>query len=83
MTSTTNVTMNTALKSTTIDDLNKKYIDIAGVEQTFKTKKSSFCALQNVNLQVANNVFIRVTKNSISKEMTESLSGTLKDETAA
>ena len=36
-----------------------------------------------VNLQVANNVFIRVTRNSISKEMTESLSGTLKDEAAA
>ena len=36
-----------------------------------------------VTLQVANNVFIRVTKSSISKEMTESLSGVLKDEAAA
>lgn len=36
-----------------------------------------------VTLQVANNVFIRVTKNSISKDMTESFASALKDETTA
>ena len=30
-----------------------KYIDISNVEQTFKTKKGPFCALQNINLTVA------------------------------
>ncbi len=34
-----------------------------------------------VTLQVANGVFIRVTKNSISKEMTETFASSLKDET--
>jgi nitrate/nitrite transport system ATP-binding protein len=48
----------------TIDDLNKKYIDIAGVEQTFKTKKGSFCALQNVNLQVAKGEFVTLIGHS-------------------
>ena len=47
-----------------IDDLNKKYIDIAGVEQTFKTKKGSFCALQNVNLQVAKGEFVTLIGHS-------------------
>ena len=36
-----------------------------------------------VTLQVANGVFIRVTKNSISKEMTESFATSSKDETNA
>lgn len=36
-----------------------------------------------ITLQVANGVFIRVTKNSISKEMTESFASGLKDETNA
>lgn len=36
---------------------------------------------QVVTLQVANGVFIRVTKSSISKEMTESFASSLKDET--
>ena len=48
----------------TIDDLNKKYIDIAGVEQTFKTKTGSFCALQNVNLQVAKGEFVTLIGHS-------------------
>ena len=48
----------------TIDDLNKKYIDITGVEQTFKTKKGSFCALQNVNLQVTKGEFVTLIGHS-------------------
>ena len=48
----------------TIEDLNKKYIDIAGVEQTFKTKKGSFCALQNVNLTVAKGEFVTLIGHS-------------------
>ena len=36
-----------------------------------------------VTLQVANGVFIRVTKSSISKEMTESFATSSKDETNA
>ena len=47
-----------------IDDLNKKYIDITGVEQTFKTKKGSFCALQNVNLTVAKGEFVTLIGHS-------------------
>jgi nitrate/nitrite transport system ATP-binding protein len=42
----------------------EKYIDIAGVEQTFKTKKGSFCALQNVNLQVAKGEFVTLIGHS-------------------
>jgi nitrate/nitrite transport system ATP-binding protein len=30
-----------------------KYIEIQGVEQTFKTKKGPFCALKDINLTVA------------------------------
>jgi preprotein translocase subunit YajC len=36
-----------------------------------------------VTLQIANNVFIRVTKGSISKDMTETFASSLKDETPA
>lgn len=36
-----------------------------------------------ITLQIANGVFIRVTKNSISKEMTEAFASGLKDETNA
>jgi preprotein translocase subunit YajC len=36
-----------------------------------------------ITLQVANGVFIRVTKSSISKEMTESFATSSKDETNA
>ena len=35
-----------------------KYIEIQNVEQTFKTKKEPFCALQNVNLTVAKGEFV-------------------------
>ena len=38
--------------------VNPQYIDIQGVEQTFKTKKGPFCALQNVNLKVAKGEFV-------------------------
>ena len=33
--------------------LTTKYIEIQGVEQTFKTRKGPFCALQGINLTVA------------------------------
>jgi preprotein translocase subunit YajC len=36
-----------------------------------------------VTLQIANNVFIRVTKGSISKEMTEAFTATLTNEPAS
>ena len=35
------------------DNLTSKFIEISGVEQVFKTRKGPFCALQNVNLNVA------------------------------
>ena len=42
----------------------KKYIEIQGVEQTFKTKKGPFCALQNVNLTVAKGEFVALIGHS-------------------
>lgn len=36
-----------------------------------------------ITLQIANGVFVRVTKNSISKEMTESFASSIKDDTSA
>ena len=41
-----------------------KYIDIQGVEQTFKTKKGPFCALQNVSLTVAKGEFVALIGHS-------------------
>jgi len=41
-----------------------KFIDIVGVEQTFKTKKGPFCALQNVNLTVAKGEFVALIGHS-------------------
>jgi nitrate/nitrite transport system ATP-binding protein len=41
-----------------------KFIDIVGVEQTFKTKKGLFCALQNVNLTVAKGEFVALIGHS-------------------
>ncbi|MDP2016735.1 MAG: ABC transporter ATP-binding protein, partial [Hydrogenophaga sp.] len=35
------------------DDRSMKYIEIQGVEQTFKTKKGNFPALRDINLTVA------------------------------
>jgi nitrate/nitrite transport system ATP-binding protein len=41
-----------------------KFIDIVGVEQTFKTKKGPFCALQNINLTVAKGEFVALIGHS-------------------
>lgn len=41
-----------------------KFIDIVGVEQTFKTKKGPFCALQGVNLTVAKGEFVTLIGHS-------------------
>ena len=46
------------------DNLPTKYIEIQGVEQTFKTKKGPFCALQNVNLTVAKGEFVALIGHS-------------------
>ena len=35
------------------ESFSTKYIEIQGVEQTFKTKKGPFCALRNIDLRVA------------------------------
>ena len=44
--------------------LTTKYIEIQGVEQTFKTKKGAFCALQNINLTVAKGEFVALIGHS-------------------
>ena len=44
--------------------LTTKYIEIQSVEQTFKTKKGPFCALQNVNLTVAKGEFVALIGHS-------------------
>ena len=44
--------------------VNPQYIDIQGVEQTFKTRKGPFCALQNVNLKVAKGEFVALIGHS-------------------
>ena len=41
-----------------------QYIDIQNVEQTFKTKKGRFCALQNVNLKVTKGEFVALIGHS-------------------
>ena len=41
-----------------------KYIDIQGVNQTFKTKKGPFCALDNINLTVAKGEFVALIGHS-------------------
>ena len=46
------------------DSLGTKYIEIQSVEQTFKTKKGFFCALQNVNLTVAKGEFVALIGHS-------------------
>jgi len=44
--------------------LTNKYIEIQGVEQTFKTKKGPFCALQNISLTVARGEFVALIGHS-------------------
>ncbi|MCM2294895.1 ABC transporter ATP-binding protein [Rhodoferax sp.] len=41
-----------------------KFIDIVNVEQTFKTKKGPFCALQNIQLTVAKGEFVALIGHS-------------------
>jgi nitrate/nitrite transport system ATP-binding protein len=50
--------------STSSPSASPQYIDIQGVEQTFKTKKGPFCALQNVNLKVAKGEFVALIGHS-------------------
>ena len=44
--------------------LTTKFIEVQGVEQTFKTKKGPFTALQNVNLTIAKGEFVALIGHS-------------------
>lgn len=44
--------------------MNTKYIDIQGVEQTFKTRKGNFPALREINLTVAKGEFVALIGHS-------------------
>ena len=44
--------------------LSSKYIEIQDVEQTFKTKKGPFCALQGIHLTVAKGEFVALIGHS-------------------
>ncbi len=46
------------------ESFSTKYIEIQGVEQTFKTKKGPFCALQNINVNVAKGEFVSLIGHS-------------------
>ena len=46
------------------DHLTRKFIDITGVEQTFKTRKGLFPALRDINLQVAKGEFVALIGHS-------------------
>jgi nitrate/nitrite transport system ATP-binding protein len=52
------------MTSQTTASFSTKYIEIQGVEQTFKTKKGPFCALRNVNLTVAKGEFVALIGHS-------------------
>ncbi|MDO9406281.1 MAG: ABC transporter ATP-binding protein [Polaromonas sp.] len=47
-----------------MSSLTTKYIEIQGVEQTFKTRKGPFCALKEVNLTVAKGEFVALIGHS-------------------
>ncbi|MGQ2953594.1 ATP-binding cassette domain-containing protein [Agrobacterium sp.] len=47
-----------------MSSLTTKYIEIQNVEQTFKTKKGPFCALQDINLTVAKGEFVALIGHS-------------------
>src|SRR4051812_18459206 len=47
-----------------MSSLTTKYIEIQGVEQTFKTKKGPFCALRDINLTVAKGEFVSLIGHS-------------------
>ncbi|MEO5796863.1 MAG: ATP-binding cassette domain-containing protein, partial [Rhodoferax sp.] len=66
--------------------LNTKYIEIQGVEQTFKTAKGIFPALRDVNLTIAKGEFVALIGHSgcgkstllnLIAGLTEPTSGTL------
>lgn len=46
------------------DSLTSKYIEVQGVEQTFKTAKGSFPALRDINLTVAKGEFVALIGHS-------------------
>jgi nitrate/nitrite transport system ATP-binding protein len=46
------------------DNLGSKYIEVQNVEQTFKTSKGPFCALRNINLNVAKGEFVALIGHS-------------------
>ena len=46
------------------DNLGSKYIEVQNVEQTFKTQKGPFCALRNINLNVAKGEFVALIGHS-------------------
>ncbi len=46
------------------DNLTTRYIEIQGVEQSFKTAKGPFCALQDVSLTVAKGEFVTLIGHS-------------------
>ncbi len=46
------------------DSLTSKYIEVQGVEQTFKTAKGPFVALQGINLTVAKGEFVALIGHS-------------------
>ena len=46
------------------ENLSTKYIQIAGVEQTFTTRKGPFVALRDINLNVAKGEFVTLIGHS-------------------
>ena len=46
------------------DSMNTKFIEISGVEQTFKTRKGMFPALRDIHLNVAKGEFVALTGHS-------------------